>query len=334
MMFGCSPPSARSGSSPPCAPRRRPGRRPGGEPRRLGHDRPPRHRRARPRGPGPARARRRGRPRRTRRPTDEPGFDAKRGWAGAEKAGDRPGGARRPSSPGRPSRSPPAPPRYLLAELIASDSGSPAHGRDQRPARSPTSCTAPRGVEVILTGGVRTPSDALVGPVADATLASLRVDRTYLGVHGLDAAGLTTPNLAEAATDRALMACAAATTVLADHTKWGVVGLARIAPLDDVDTLLTDDALPADARRHLTDDHPGHGRHPLEPPRERPPAPRPRSPTAGSCSTSTTPSPTSPARRPARLDDPRPLPDRFAPGRPTRTASRSRSPAPSCAATR
>ena len=48
------------------------------------------------------------------------------------------------------------------------------------------------------------------------------------------------------------MACAAATTVLADHTKWGVVGLARIAPLDDIDTLLTDDALPADARRHLT----------------------------------------------------------------------------------
>ena len=118
------------------------------------------------------------------------------------------------------------------------------------------------GVEVILTGGVRTPSDALVGPVADATLASLRVDRTYLGVHGLDASGLTTPNLAEAATDRALMACAAATTVLADHTKWGVVGLARIAPLDDVDTLLTDDALPADARRHLTGAALRLGHHP------------------------------------------------------------------------
>ena len=48
------------------------------------------------------------------------------------------------------------------------------------------------------------------------------------------------------------MACAAVTTVLADHTKWGVVGLARIVPLDDVDTVITDDALPADARRHLT----------------------------------------------------------------------------------
>ena len=105
---------------------------------------------------------------------------------------------------------------------------------------------------VVLIGGTRTVSDALVGPVADATLAGLRVDRTFLGVHGLDAQGLTTPNLAEAATDRALMACAAATTVIADHTKWGVVGLARIATLDDVDTLLTDDALPADARRHLT----------------------------------------------------------------------------------
>ena len=75
-------------------------------------------------------------------------------------------------------------------------------------------------------------------------------------MHGLDASGLTTPNLAEAATDRALMACAAATTVLADHTKWGVVGLARIAPLDDVDTLLTR-RRPA-RRRTTTPDRCGH----------------------------------------------------------------------------
>ena len=89
--------------------------------------------------------------------------------------------------------------------------------------------------------------------MADASLGLLRVDRAFLGVHGLDESGLTTPNLAEAATDRALMGCAAATTVLADHTKWGVVGLAKIADLDEVDLVVMDDEAPAAARRLLTD---------------------------------------------------------------------------------
>jgi DeoR/GlpR family transcriptional regulator of sugar metabolism len=62
-----------------------------------------------------------------------------------------------------------------------------------------------------------------------------------------------TPNLAEAATDRALLRSAAATTVLADHSKWGVVGLAHIAPLDEVDLLVTDDALPPAARTALAE---------------------------------------------------------------------------------
>ena len=50
------------------------------------------------------------------------------------------------------------------------------------------------GQTVVLTGGVRTPSDALVGPVAVGALRMLHVDRLFLGVHGMDArAGLTTP---------------------------------------------------------------------------------------------------------------------------------------------
>jgi hypothetical protein len=36
---------------------------------------------------------------------------------------------------------------------------------------------------VILTGGIRTPSDALVGPVADAAIRSFYVDVLILGVH-------------------------------------------------------------------------------------------------------------------------------------------------------
>src|SRR5688572_22657124 len=52
---------------------------------------------------------------------------------------------------------------------------------------------------VVLTGGVRTPSDALAGPVAEAAIASLNVDMLFLGVHGMSPrTGFTTPNLQEA----------------------------------------------------------------------------------------------------------------------------------------
>jgi DeoR/GlpR family transcriptional regulator of sugar metabolism len=106
---------------------------------------------------------------------------------------------------------------------------------------------------VILTGGVRTPSDALVGPVAIGALAGLHVDMLFLGVHGIDErAGLTTPNLLEAATDRALVASARQVVVVADSTKWGVIGLSTIAGLDEVDVLVSDDELPVAARRTLS----------------------------------------------------------------------------------
>jgi DeoR/GlpR family transcriptional regulator of sugar metabolism len=104
----------------------------------------------------------------------------------------------------------------------------------------------------ILTGGVRTPSQALVGPVADAAIHALRFDWFFLGVHGVDPdAGLTTPNVAEGATDRAFIDAAAATVVAADSSKWGVAALARIAPIDAADRLFTDAALPFAARRAL-----------------------------------------------------------------------------------
>jgi len=107
-------------------------------------------------------------------------------------------------------------------------------------------------VALILTGGVRTPSAALVGPVADRTIETMHVDQLFLGVHGMDErVGFTTPNLAEATTDRALIACAREVIVLADASKWGLVGLADIAPLSAAHTLITDDKLPDDAAKLL-----------------------------------------------------------------------------------
>ncbi len=111
-----------------------------------------------------------------------------------------------------------------------------------------------RDASVVLTGGIRTPSDALVGPIADLTIRSLHLDVLFLGCHGIDpVAGLTTPNLAEAETNRAFMQAARKVMVVTDHTKWGVVGLSSFADLSDVDTLISDSGLRAEARALVAD---------------------------------------------------------------------------------
>jgi DeoR/GlpR family transcriptional regulator of sugar metabolism len=107
---------------------------------------------------------------------------------------------------------------------------------------------------VVLTGGIRTPSDALVGPIAVSTLRSLHLDMVVLGVHGMhETAGFTTPNLLEAETNMAFVASAPSLVVVADHTKWSVVGLSAIAGLDEADTLVTDDRMPAEGLGALRD---------------------------------------------------------------------------------
>lgn len=105
---------------------------------------------------------------------------------------------------------------------------------------------------VLLTGGLRTPSDALVGPIAIGSLRSLHTDVVFMGVHGMDPqTGFTTPNLMEWETNQALVACGRSLVVVADSTKWGVVGLSSFADLGDADVLVTDVGLPAEAREIL-----------------------------------------------------------------------------------
>lgn len=117
-----------------------------------------------------------------------------------------------------------------------------------------TGLDAGNQVTVILTGGVRTPSAALVGPMADRAIGSMHVDQLFLGVHGMDVrSGFTTPNLAEAATNRAWVESAREVVVLADASKWGVVGLADIGPLALAQLVICDSSLGDDARRALDD---------------------------------------------------------------------------------
>jgi len=107
---------------------------------------------------------------------------------------------------------------------------------------------------VLLTGGLRTPSDALVGPIAIDALRSLHVDVVFMGVHGMEAkAGFTTPNLMESETNRAMVASARRLVVVADHTKWGVLGLSSFADIEDAAVVVSDVGLPVEAQQVLAD---------------------------------------------------------------------------------
>jgi DeoR/GlpR family transcriptional regulator of sugar metabolism len=101
---------------------------------------------------------------------------------------------------------------------------------------------------VILTGGVRTPSEALVGPITVAALRTVHVDMLFAGIHGMsERTGFTTPNLLESDTNRAFVRAARQSVVVADHTKWDVTGLSSFADLDEIDVLVTDEMITGEA---------------------------------------------------------------------------------------
>ncbi len=94
---------------------------------------------------------------------------------------------------------------------------------------------------LLLTGGERTPSDALVGPATVDYLRGLRVDWVFLGAHGFDPSiGLMTPNLQEAATNAALLATGRSAVAVLDSSKWGVRGVRTFCGVEDLAALVTD----------------------------------------------------------------------------------------------
>lgn len=106
---------------------------------------------------------------------------------------------------------------------------------------------------VVITGGIRTPSDALVVPFAVNAIRGLNVDLLFLGVHGMSVrAGFTTPNLMEAETNRALVQAARRLIVVADRTKWELIGICTIAALREAHAVITDAGMPVEARTALS----------------------------------------------------------------------------------
>jgi DeoR family fructose operon transcriptional repressor len=102
------------------------------------------------------------------------------------------------------------------------------------------------GIDVVMIGGnFRKETCALVGPLAEAGLSILRVDKTFIATNGIEVEdGLTTPNLIEAATKRKMIGIAKQVILLADHSKAGKSTFAKFADIHDVDKCIIDAGVP------------------------------------------------------------------------------------------
>lgn len=103
-------------------------------------------------------------------------------------------------------------------------------------------------IELVVCGGsVRGESYELVGPLADLTLSNINVDVAVVGVDGVDAhAGFTTHHEVEAYTNRALLRSAERVIVVADSSKIGKRGFAKISDVSAAADLVTDSGISAE----------------------------------------------------------------------------------------
>jgi DeoR/GlpR family transcriptional regulator of sugar metabolism len=97
------------------------------------------------------------------------------------------------------------------------------------------------GVTVVVTGGMMRPTElSLVGHITEQSLREVRVDKVILGMRAINLeSGMTNDYLPEVMTDRTIIEMAPELIVVVDHTKFGKVASAYVAPVDRVTTLVT-----------------------------------------------------------------------------------------------
>jgi DeoR family fructose operon transcriptional repressor len=102
-----------------------------------------------------------------------------------------------------------------------------------------------KGIELVLSGGtVREETLAMVGPLAQHAIGSVRVNKVFLAANGIDPhAGITTPNMIEAAVKRQMIQFAGQVVLLADHSKYGTISYAKVADLSEIDQCIMDDGI-------------------------------------------------------------------------------------------
>jgi DeoR/GlpR family transcriptional regulator of sugar metabolism len=104
------------------------------------------------------------------------------------------------------------------------------------------------GMTVICLGGMLRESElSFIGHITEQALAEVRADKVFIGTRAISLEhGLTNEYLPETLTDRAILKAGSEIVVLADHTKFGRAATIRLAPLESIQTIVTDKGTPQD----------------------------------------------------------------------------------------
>ena len=107
---------------------------------------------------------------------------------------------------------------------------------------------------VVLGGLLRHSEQSMIGHLTEQTIAELRADKVIMGIRAVDLKqGLTNDYLPETMTDRAIVRFSTHVILVADHTKFGQVAPAFVAPLSAVHTVVTDSGIAPEVVRGLKD---------------------------------------------------------------------------------
>jgi DeoR family transcriptional regulator of aga operon/DeoR family fructose operon transcriptional repressor len=110
------------------------------------------------------------------------------------------------------------------------------------------------GFELILLGGAFQPnSNSVTGNLAIKNLGQIYANQAFIGVDGITTKhGFTVPTSAEADLIHMMLdRTQGLVTVVADHSKWGVVSNFEVARIEQVNRLVSDDGLGEIAREAL-----------------------------------------------------------------------------------
>lgn len=110
-------------------------------------------------------------------------------------------------------------------------------------------------ITLISIGGIlRNSERSFIGHIAQQALGELRADKVFMGIRAISLEqGLTNDYLPETMTDRTIMGMGSRVIIVADYTKCGRVATAYVAPLENIDLLITSKETPSEFIQALVD---------------------------------------------------------------------------------
>ena len=105
----------------------------------------------------------------------------------------------------------------------------------------------------IFVGGIFRPeAESMAGPTAVSHLERFHVKTAFIGTDGFSLANGLTAHMMEATeVVRTIHDHSDRTVLLADSSKWGQMGFARVIPLGEIDDLVVDSGLPREVRGEI-----------------------------------------------------------------------------------